>query len=262
MTKRNEWAGQIKAAWQRSLDGIFEAGCLLIEAKASLPHGEFLAMIVRELPFSERTAQKLMAIAAWDNRKQIKATFASYLPVSPFALYELSRLPDAAFEEAVADGRIHVEMSRRDAEFLREGEEAAQAWEAREAQPQHHHAECPTVIIRPARPGEPAAKMITVVTKDVTVGYAAPYRLGPPQTLRLIPPEVERGLEREGHEHLFAELTAALKALVAAGEAPKIEHEIIEYMERNALHHVWGRGAAILLAACQKLAKAVAEQVG
>jgi len=58
------WANEIKSAWQKSVDGIFETGRLLIDAKAALPHGKFEKMVRSELPFRERTAQMLMAIAA------------------------------------------------------------------------------------------------------------------------------------------------------------------------------------------------------
>jgi Protein of unknown function (DUF3102) len=63
MATKSNWAARIKAAWQRSVDAIFETGRLLIAAKAKLPHGRFERMVQNELPFGERTAQALMAIA-------------------------------------------------------------------------------------------------------------------------------------------------------------------------------------------------------
>jgi hypothetical protein len=112
------WVGRITAAWQKTLDGIFETGGLLIEAKVKLPHGKFTAMVDHELPFGERTAERLMAIAAWDNRRQVKTTHGSLLPRSWRTLHELSLLPDAAFDKFITSGDITVETTRLQAEQL------------------------------------------------------------------------------------------------------------------------------------------------
>lgn len=68
---RAGYAAKINAAWQKSLEGILEAGRELIAAKADpdLPHGEFEAMIGSDLLFGASTAQRLMKIA----RKQQEA---------------------------------------------------------------------------------------------------------------------------------------------------------------------------------------------
>jgi hypothetical protein len=42
---------------------IIETGRLLVQAKDCLEHGQWLEMVRAELPFAERTAQRLMAIA-------------------------------------------------------------------------------------------------------------------------------------------------------------------------------------------------------
>lgn len=58
----------------------------------TLPHGAFLEMVERELPFSQRTARMLMAIgrnAVLSNRHH-----GADLPPSWRTLYELSRLPE------------------------------------------------------------------------------------------------------------------------------------------------------------------------
>jgi hypothetical protein len=102
--------------------------------------------------------------------------------------------------------------------------------------------------------------VITVVTKGVTRRLEAPYYPGsPPETtLKLIPPEVERRLDREGHERLFDELTTALKALVAASET-----DLLDYLKHNGRDAVvWEQAAAILQAVCQKLAKVVTAEAG
>ncbi len=72
-----------------------------ILAKASLPHGEFIPMI-EGLPFSERTAQRLMSIS--ENPVISNTTHVSLLPPSWGALYELSKQPDEKLNEAFEAG--------------------------------------------------------------------------------------------------------------------------------------------------------------
>jgi hypothetical protein len=115
-TDPNHWTDRITAAWRKSVEAIFETGRLLGEAKDALDqHGEWLPM-VRRLPFSEDTAQRLMAIA----RDQRLAEHVRLLPPSWGTLYQLSRLDDATFAKAIEAGDIHSEMEREDAVRLRQ----------------------------------------------------------------------------------------------------------------------------------------------
>lgn len=109
---RAHCAAEIIKAWQSTVHGIFETGNALIEAKTSLPHGEFEAMIASDLPFGPRTAQRLMVVA--DDRRLTKTTHASHLPPSWMTLYELSKLDDVSFKARIADGTINPEMQRKD----------------------------------------------------------------------------------------------------------------------------------------------------
>ena len=106
------WARRIADAWQSSLDGIFEVGRLLAEAKAALPHGAFERMVENDLPFAARTAQRLMAVAA--DERLANPTHVSLLPPSWGTLYELTKLPDDAFGEAIERGIIRPDMQRKD----------------------------------------------------------------------------------------------------------------------------------------------------
>ena len=56
-TERACFAHDITCAFETSRKKIFEIDRLLIEAKAALPHGEFLAMTESDLPFTARYAQ-------------------------------------------------------------------------------------------------------------------------------------------------------------------------------------------------------------
>jgi hypothetical protein len=98
----DDWRSQIIDAWRQSIEGIFRTGDLLIDAKAELVHGEFIKMVRLQLPFRERTAQRLMKISA-DQRLR-KASGQTHLPPEIPILYGLTRLCDAAFDQAIAAG--------------------------------------------------------------------------------------------------------------------------------------------------------------
>jgi DNA-directed RNA polymerase subunit RPC12/RpoP len=91
---------------------ILEVGRLLIEAKAGLVHGEFLAMVEGELPFGVNTADKLMRIAR--HPVLSNSEHVHNLPPSWGTLYDLSRLPVPLLQQAISDGRITPELSRSD----------------------------------------------------------------------------------------------------------------------------------------------------
>jgi len=106
------WAERIAAAWQSSLDGIFEVGRLLAEAKAALPHGAFERMVESELPFSPSTAQRLMIVAS--DQRLANPAHVQLLPPAWGTLYELTKLPDDAFDDAIERGIIRPDMQRKD----------------------------------------------------------------------------------------------------------------------------------------------------
>jgi N6-adenosine-specific RNA methylase IME4 len=107
-----EFAAKITACCQRSVEAVFETGMLLIRAKATLPHGEFEAMVAGDLPFGPRSARMLMAIAA--DPRLLNRNQGSVLPASWRTLYEITRLDDAALEARIADGTIRPDMGRSD----------------------------------------------------------------------------------------------------------------------------------------------------
>jgi hypothetical protein len=108
------WPQRIAAAWQKTVQAIIETGMLLVEAKKALPPGEFLHMIERELPFSPRTAQRLMSVAK--DPVLSDATHVSHLPASWGTLYALSQLPAPLLAEKIADGTITPHLTRADVE--------------------------------------------------------------------------------------------------------------------------------------------------
>lgn len=106
------WAARITASFRRGFESIIEAGQLIISAKETLPHGEFLAMVDGQLPFCPRTAQRLMRIAS--DPRILNAAHASHLPACWMTLYELTKLDDTTFTAKIDDGTICPDMERRD----------------------------------------------------------------------------------------------------------------------------------------------------
>jgi len=109
---RWQWAEKIRTRYQDSAGAVLDLGKMLIEAKAQLEHGEFLAMIESDLPFKKSTAEMLMAIGR--NLALGKSQHIGILPQSWGTLYELTRLPEPVLEELLSDGTITPETERQD----------------------------------------------------------------------------------------------------------------------------------------------------
>jgi hypothetical protein len=117
LAPRQRWASRITEAWQSQIAGIFEVGSLLESAKAELRHGEWIALIERDLPFNRQTANKLMKIAKDDRLRNVSP--GRHLPAHWTLLYDLIGLSDAQFEAGIASGAIHPRMGRKDIRELR-----------------------------------------------------------------------------------------------------------------------------------------------
>jgi hypothetical protein len=111
------WAEQINAQWRQSYASVIEAGRILLEAKACLPHGSFEAMVQRQLEFSPSTAQRLMIVAR--DHRLTNPAHVQLLPRSYATLYELSKLSDEQFRLGVERGIINPDMERKDVELIR-----------------------------------------------------------------------------------------------------------------------------------------------
>lgn len=113
---RSVWAVRIREAYGQTVEAVFQVGRELLQAKQALPHGEFMRMVEKELPFSADTAQRYMAISS-ASHLQIPR-IARHLPSSWYTLHVLQRLDVSTFDAAVTAGKIHPEMTRADAEAL------------------------------------------------------------------------------------------------------------------------------------------------
>ena len=103
------WAERISSAWRKSAEAFIETGHLLNAAKEQLSHGDWLPL-VRELPFSERTAQMLMRIAR--DKRIANPQNISYLPPSWSVLHELTKLDDQTFSAMLREGSINPSMTK------------------------------------------------------------------------------------------------------------------------------------------------------
>ena len=112
----DDWRRIIADDLGRAAEGIISAGRHLQEAKDEVEHGDWLPL-VKSLRLSERTAQRLMKIAA--NEVLANPTHGSHLPPSWRTLYELSTLPPRLLEARIIDGTITPEIERKDIALLK-----------------------------------------------------------------------------------------------------------------------------------------------
>ena len=114
LSDRETYAQAIRRAASSTVESIIETGRLLINAKAALAHGEFIAMVADDLPFTKRTAQRFMAIASC--ARIANATHVSLLPPSWGTLYELSKLSDDEWQ--AIEPHLTPELERKDIKGL------------------------------------------------------------------------------------------------------------------------------------------------
>jgi hypothetical protein len=86
-------------------------------AASELKHGEWIAMINSDLPFTRSTANKLMKIATCDHIRN--AEHVPHLPVHWGTLHDLTLLTEEQFERGIESGAINPKMQRKDVKALR-----------------------------------------------------------------------------------------------------------------------------------------------
>ena len=115
--RAEQWANQICAQLSKSAEAIIATGRLLVKAKADLAHGEWARMFEDALvPFSQDVASRFMKIA--NHPTLSKSVHAPSLPPSWTALYELTKVPDKALDNAFRDGLITPSMERKQVKAL------------------------------------------------------------------------------------------------------------------------------------------------
>jgi Protein of unknown function (DUF3102) len=107
--RAEEYVSEISRLWNRAQDAFLEIGRLLIRAKDTLPHGEYVAAVEAELPFSARTAYQLREAARWATGGTVPM---ERLPGSYSTIYLLSTFKPPLLKEAERDGLIRPELKR------------------------------------------------------------------------------------------------------------------------------------------------------
>jgi hypothetical protein len=109
-------AARIKAFWHRTAHGVMEVGRDLNRVRLWVDKGEFTEWVRKELPFTLRTAERLMKVAK--HPVLTDPTHVSGLPASWATIEALARLPEEVLRKAIADGRVHPKMERQDVAAL------------------------------------------------------------------------------------------------------------------------------------------------
>lgn len=113
-----QWADRITTQLSKSVESIIATGRLLIQAKRALPHGEWGRMFKDGLvPFSQNTADRLMAIAS--HAVLSNSAHVQNLPASWGTLYELTKVEPKTLTAAIKDGVVTVDMPRARVKTLR-----------------------------------------------------------------------------------------------------------------------------------------------
>ena len=118
---------RFRNALKKSVEGIIEAGRVLIEAKSELEHGQFIEWVVCDLRFGDpeeggrriglRKAQMLMFLAK--NEVISNANHCYAFPPSWRTLWELSQIrPKQRLLEIIASGKVNSGMTREEAVAL------------------------------------------------------------------------------------------------------------------------------------------------
>lgn len=117
------WAHRIRPNLDKAAESMIAAGRDLLEAKASVAHGEWLPLL-DELGLNERAARRLMAIAK--NPAISNRTTLSDLPAGGSILAELASVDPVILEEAIESGDIGPATTARQAtQFARSTQRTA-----------------------------------------------------------------------------------------------------------------------------------------
>jgi hypothetical protein len=117
LTSRPQFAGEISKLWADVQHRFVQIGRYLIQAKQALPHGEYLEMIERDLPFSRFVAHQLRAVAEVVDTGMVPS---ERLPNNYSTVYQIVTLSPEERAQALETNVIHPEMRRADlVEFKR-----------------------------------------------------------------------------------------------------------------------------------------------
>lgn len=218
---------------QYAAQGALKIGERLCEAKELLGHGEFLPWIKDEFGWTDRTAQKLMAVYRefGDSQKslfgpEINTKTYSDLPVSK--LYLLISVPESEREDFVKENNV-AEMSVREMEkLLREKKEAEE--ESREA-----HAELDKLADKYAALSAVASeqeKELKAAQADVSASIEAAKKeaAAEAEKARRAAEKAQKAAEAEAKK-ARDEAEAAKKDLQQLRDNPEIPQEVMDKLK-------------------------------
>lgn len=239
-------------------NAIIGIGQRLIEAKAMLPHGEWLPWLEERVEYSERVAQKFMKLAReWSNPNTLSDLGAS----KALALLALPPEERETFmsENHLVDGEEKpvIDMTYKELEkAIRERDEARQAAEAARADAQtaeesRAKMEADMRVLKEMHQSaleeaEQAAEDLLAAEKEL-------------EELRNRPVDVAVEVDREAVEKVRAEAVAGMQAKVDAAESARKEAEDRRKDAEKALSKAKKEANAAILSRAEKAEAELAE---
>ena len=118
----DDYVDAIGRLWNKAQSTFLEIGKLLIQAKDSLPHGEYTIAVESRLPFASRTAYQLREAARWAfDMEKTKTIELTQLPNSYSTIYLLSTLDEPTLEAAETEGIVRPDLKRAELIAWRKG---------------------------------------------------------------------------------------------------------------------------------------------
>jgi hypothetical protein len=119
---KEDFRREIRTLWETASDLFLTIGEYLLQAKATLKHGEYQELISRELPFGYQVAHKLKAVAEKVKEGTIPL---DRLPKSYTTAYLLASMRDDELQKAEQRGLVKADVTRGAIKsFLKEVREA------------------------------------------------------------------------------------------------------------------------------------------
>ena len=239
-------------------NAIIGIGQRLIEAKAMLPHGEWLPWLEERVEYSERVAQKFMKLAReWSNPNTLSDLGAS----KALALLALPPEERETFmsENHLVDGEEKpvIDMTYKELEkAIRERDEARQAAEAARADAQtaeESRAKMEADMRALKEMHQSALEEAEQAAEDL---LAAEKEL---EELRNRPVDVAVEVDREAVEKARAEAVAGMQAKVDAAESARKEAEDRRKDAEKALSKAKKEANAAILSRAEKAEAELAE---
>jgi len=108
---REEFAARIGMLWKDAQRTFVEIGRQLQRAKAQLPHGDFEAMVERDLPFGKNAAYKLRVVAEAIDTGRLPSDLA---PLDYSTCYLIASLKDEELAMAQERNLVRPDVTRAD----------------------------------------------------------------------------------------------------------------------------------------------------